>query len=99
MAAPAARVGDITASGDAITGPGVATVLIGGQPASVAGDTVSGAACTGAITPANASATVLIGSRPAARVGTQVTGANPTTGAPVTTTVGPPGCPTVMIGG
>lgn len=98
MPAPAARLGDVTATGDAITGPGVPTVLIGGQPASVAGDTVSGSACTGAVTPANASPTVLISGRPAARVGTQVTGSNPSSGAPVSTTVGPPGCPTVLIG-
>ena len=47
---PAARVGDTTASGDAITGPGVATVLIANMPASVMGDMVSGAACIGTIT-------------------------------------------------
>ncbi|RMH13510.1 MAG: PaaR repeat-containing protein, partial [Planctomycetota bacterium] len=37
MGTPAARVGDMTMSGDPITGPGVPTVLIGGQPASVSG--------------------------------------------------------------
>jgi uncharacterized Zn-binding protein involved in type VI secretion len=97
MSFPAARLGDVTATGDAITGPGVPTVLIGGQPAAVVGDTVSGAACTGAI--AMGSTTVLIGNRPAARVTSQVTGANPVTGVPVTTVVGPPGAPTVLIGG
>jgi uncharacterized Zn-binding protein involved in type VI secretion len=35
---PAARVGDLSNHGGTLTGPGVATVLIGGQPASVAGD-------------------------------------------------------------
>lgn len=98
MPAPAARLGDLTATGDAVTGPGVPTVLIGGQPASVVGDTVSGSACTGAVTPTNASPTVLIGGRPATRVGTQVTGTNPSSGAPVTTTVAPPGHPTVLLG-
>jgi uncharacterized Zn-binding protein involved in type VI secretion len=34
----AARVGDITNHGGTIVGPGVATVLIGGMPAAVAGD-------------------------------------------------------------
>ena len=34
----AARVGDTTTHGGTITGPGVATVLIGGMPASVVGD-------------------------------------------------------------
>ena len=40
MTFPAARVGDLTATGDAITGPGVPTVLIAGMPAAVVGDTV-----------------------------------------------------------
>jgi uncharacterized Zn-binding protein involved in type VI secretion len=35
----AARVGDVTSHGGTITGPGVSTVLIGGMPAAVAGDT------------------------------------------------------------
>ncbi len=94
MPFPAARVGDLTLTGDAITGPGVPTVLIAGQPASVMGDLVSGAACTGSIV--MGSPTVLIGGRPAARTTSQVMGANPVTGVPVTTAVGP-GAPTVLI--
>ncbi len=85
MPFPAARVGDMTATGDAITGPGVATVLIGGMPASVVGDTISGAACVGAIV--MGSPTVLIGGRPAARSTSNVTGANPASGVPVSTVV------------
>lgn len=95
MPFPAARVGDVTVTGDTITGPGVATVLIGGLPAAVMGDLVAGNACTGAIT--MGSPTVLIGGRPAARVTSQVTGVNPYTGVPVTTAVGM-GAPTVLIG-
>jgi uncharacterized Zn-binding protein involved in type VI secretion len=94
---PAARVGDIAVTGDAITGPGVPTVLIGSIPASVLGDVVSGAVCVGAVS--MGSTTVMIGGRPAARVTSQVTGVNPITGVPVTTAVAPPGCPTVLIGG
>ena len=94
MPFPAARLGDTTATGDAITGPGVPTVLIANMPASVVGDLVSGAACVGAIT--LGSPTVLIGGRPAARVTSQVTGANPITGVPVTTAVAL-GAPTVLI--
>ena len=97
MSFPAARVGDITVTGDPITGPGVATVLIANMPASVVGDLVSGPVCTGAIT--MGSATVLIGGRPAARVTSQVSGANTVTGVPLTTAVAPPGAPTVLIGG
>ena len=85
MPGPAARVGDTTATGDAITGPGVPTVLIGGMPAAVVGDVVSGAACVGAIM--MGSFTVMIMSRPAATIGSQVVGANPATGVPVTTAV------------
>ncbi len=93
---PAARVGDMTATGDIITGPGVATVLIGGLPASVIGDLVSGAACVGSITVG--SATVLIGGRPAARISSTVVGTNPASGVPVTTAVAK-GQPNVLIGG
>ena len=96
MSFPAARIGDLTATGDAITGPGAPTVLIGGQPASCVGDVVSGAACVGAI--AMGSATVLIAGRPAARTSSSVTGANPASGVPVSTTVVST-CPTVLIGG
>ena len=94
MPFPAARVGDTTATGDAITGPGVATVLIGGQPAAVMGDLVSGTAAMGPII--MGSPTVLICGRPAARVTSAVQGVNPVTGIPVPTTVAM-GCPTVMI--
>jgi len=94
MPFPAARVGDMTVTGDAITGPGVPNVLIGGLPAAVVGDLVSGNACTGAVTVG--SPTVLIGGRPAARTTSQGTGVNPYSGVPVTTAVGP-GIPTVLI--
>lgn len=69
---PAVRVGDVTVHGGAVTGPGVATVMIGGMPAAVAGDLH---ACP--IQPGHpptspfpvGSATVLIQGRPAIRVG------------------------------
>jgi uncharacterized Zn-binding protein involved in type VI secretion len=96
MTFPAARLGDITATGDAITGPGVPNVMIANMPAAVVGDLVSGAACTGAIT--MGSMTVMIAGRPAARVTSMVTGVNPATGVPVSTTVAM-GAPTVLIGG
>lgn len=77
MGQPAARIGDmhvcpmVTGTvphvGGPISGPGVATVLIGGMPAAVVGDL---ATCTG---PPDSivvgSATVLIGGKPAARLG------------------------------
>jgi uncharacterized Zn-binding protein involved in type VI secretion len=68
----AARVSDVTSHGGAITGPGVATVLVGGLPAAVAGDLhvcpippphpVVSAFPLGSVT-------VLIQGRPALRVG------------------------------
>lgn len=85
MPFPAARVGDTTATGDVITGPGAATVLIENMPAAVMGDMVSGPACTGTIT--QGSPTVLIMNRPAARMTSMVTGVNPATGVPVSTTI------------
>ena len=94
MPFPAARMGDTTATGDTIVGPGVPNVLIGGQPAAVMGDTVSGAAAVGPII--MGSPTVLIGGRPAARVTSMVSGVNPATGIPVPTTIAM-GCVTVLI--
>jgi uncharacterized Zn-binding protein involved in type VI secretion len=96
MPFPAARLGDLTATGDAITGPGVPTVLIENIPASVVGDLVSGAACVGSII--MGSVTVLIGGRPAARVTSSVAGTNPVTGVPVSTTI-LKGALKVIIGG
>lgn len=71
---PAARAGDPTSHPGVVTGPGVTTVLIGGQPAAVAGDThtcsmppTAGPHPPTAIT--GGSGTVFIGRRPAARVG------------------------------
>ena len=74
---PAARItdmhvcplftGPVPHVGGPIIGPGVPTVLIGGQPAAVVGDSV---VCTGPPdTIAKGSATVTIGGKPAARMG------------------------------
>jgi uncharacterized Zn-binding protein involved in type VI secretion len=69
----AARLGDPTSHPGTISGPGVATVLIAGQPAAAVGDMH---ACSFPPPPPHpptaivtGSATVLIGGRPAARVG------------------------------
>ncbi len=82
----AARVTDQSNHGGTVTGPGVATVLIGGKPAAVLGDLHS---CTippphPPVTPfAMGSATVLIGGMPALRVGdTCVCGASAAVGEP-----------------
>jgi uncharacterized Zn-binding protein involved in type VI secretion len=96
---PAARVGDQTAHGGVITGPGVATVLIGGQPAAVMGDQHS---CP-MVNPTPAAnphvggpiiatgATVLIGGKPSARLGDTAICQGP----PSTIILG---CTTVLIG-
>ena len=88
---PAVRVGDPTVHGGVVTGPGVATVLIGGTPAAVLGDLHACPIQPGhpPTTPfAAGSGTVLISGRPAVRVGdTAGCGAS----APV-------GFPTVVIG-
>ncbi len=97
MGTPAARVGDMSMTGDPIVGPGVATVLIGKMPACVMGDSVAGPVCTGAVTVG--SATVLIQKRPAGKLGSAVVGVNTTSGVPLSTTLGTPCCPTVLIGG
>ncbi|VVO69395.1 hypothetical protein PS862_01259 [Pseudomonas fluorescens] len=74
---PAARVNDLHVCpmvtgtvphvGGPVFGPGVATVLIGGLPAAVVGDSAS---CSGPPDSIVAgSATVMIGGKPAARMG------------------------------
>jgi uncharacterized Zn-binding protein involved in type VI secretion len=69
----AARLGDPTAHPGVISGPGVSTVLIGGTPAAVMGDTHTCSFPPPPQHPPSAivagSSTVLIGGRPAARVG------------------------------
>ena len=85
MPFPAARLGDMTATGDAITGPGAATVLIENVPAACMGDMVSDAACTGTITVGRQAGTIM--GRTAARVTSTVVGVNPATGVPVTTAI------------
>lgn len=79
--------GPVPHVGGPVTGPGVATVMIGNMPAAVVGDMC---VCTG---PPDViikgSATVLIGGKPAARMGDS-TGHGGTIVA---------GLPTVMIGG
>jgi uncharacterized Zn-binding protein involved in type VI secretion len=98
MGQPAARVGDMTSHGGAITGPGCPTVLIGGMPAARVGDMQ---ACPmsdgpkphggGAILPPG-SPTVLIGGMPAARMNDMTQCAGPPG------TIAGPCCPTVLIG-
>lgn len=91
---PAARVLDPTGHPGTIAGPGVATVLIGGLPAAVMGDTHTCAMPppTGPHPPSplvKGSATVLIGGRAAVRMG-DLAGC----GAPIVA-----GLATVQIGG
>ena len=90
----AARINDPTAHPGQIAGPGVTTVLIGGLPAAVQGDThicaLPPTAGPHPPTPiARGSATVLIGGRPAARVGDMAA-----CGSPIIA-----GMPSVQIGG
>ena len=95
----AARVGDQTAHGGVITGPGVPTVLIGGMPAAVVGDLHTCPMVTGVVPHVGGPIlppgvpTVLIMGRPAAVVGGMATCVGPPS------SILPPGCPTVMIGG
>jgi uncharacterized Zn-binding protein involved in type VI secretion len=69
---PAARVGDTTNHGGTIVGPGAVTVMIGGKPAAVAGDThvcslpPNAHQPTASVFPMG-SVTVLIGGKPALR--------------------------------
>jgi len=99
MGKPAARVGDQTAHGGVITGPGVPLILIGGMPASVMGDMHTCPAVNPGVPPpphvgGNIIATcvsVLIGGKPAARMGDTAICAGPPSSIVA-------GCPTVLIG-
>lgn len=89
----AARVGDTTTHGGTIVGPGSATVLIGGMPASVAGDTHVCSLPPDTHQPTSStfpsgSTTVLIGGMPAVR----------TTDACICGAMAAVGSPTVTIG-
>ncbi|MDD5675176.1 MAG: PAAR domain-containing protein [Chitinivibrionales bacterium] len=99
MGKPAARLGDTTAHGGTITGPGCPTVLIGGMPAACMGDMHVCPMVTPGTPPIPhvggpitlGSTGVLIGGKPAARMGDMAV------------CVGPPstiilGCMTVLIG-
>lgn len=91
--AAAARVGDPTNHGGVIIGPGAPTVMIGGMPAAVMGDTHACPIPPPGHIPTSpfivGSTTVMIGGKPALRVtDTCGCGAMPIVG-----------CPTVMIGG
>lgn len=70
---PAARVGDPTGHPGVVTGPGIATVLIGGLPAATVGDLHTCSFPPPAVHPptpiVQGSASVLIGGKPAARLG------------------------------
>lgn len=99
MTKPAARIGDQTTHGGAITGPGNPTVLIGGMPACRLSDMATCPLATPATPPVphvggpitGGSPTVLIGGLPAARMGDVIVEAGP----PSTIAIG---CPTVLIG-
>lgn len=89
----AARVGDVSIHGGTITGPGVATVLVGGMPAAVAGDlhvcVLPPVSHQPTVSPfPSGSSKVLIGGRPAVR----------TTDACLCGAMAAVGAPTVMIG-
>ncbi len=91
---PAARINDPTGHPGMVSGPGVANVLIGGQPAAVVGDlhTCAMPPVAGPHPPtpfAKGSANVFIGGRPALRLG-DISGC----GAPIVA-----GAFTVLIGG
>ena len=101
MGKPAARVGDMTAHGGMITGPGVPNVLIGGMPAATMGDMHVCPMVTPGVPPVPhvggplvgpVPPTVLIGGKPAACVGDMAICVGPPS------SILPPGCPTVLFG-
>lgn len=84
MPTSSATLVNLTATGDAVTGPGMPTNLVNGLPQACMGDLVAGPVCTGAIT-ATTAVNILTKGRPSANLGSVVTGVNPITGIPVAT--------------
>ncbi|MDR2483784.1 MAG: PAAR domain-containing protein [Treponema sp.] len=92
MPAPVATITNLTATGDAIIGPGGITTMVKGLPVACLGDAVAGPMCvSGAITVTTAT-TKLVKGRPAANLGSMVAGVSPL-GVPVSTAVAV--CPNV----
>jgi uncharacterized Zn-binding protein involved in type VI secretion len=90
----AARVGDLSAHGGVLSGPGVPTVLIAGLPAAAAGDFHTCPLAWGLVPHAVmpfpvGSTSVFVGGRPALRAGDLCLCGAPIAG----------GAPTVVIGG
>lgn len=101
MGKPAARIGDMTAHGGVVTGPGCPTVLIGKMPAATMGDMHVCPMVTPGVPPiphvggplvGPVPPTVLIGKKPAACVGDMAICVGPPS------TILPPGCMTVLLG-
>lgn len=89
---PSATLANLTATGDAVTGPGAPTNLVNGLPCACLGDLVAGPVVTGAISISTA-VTFLVKGRPAANLTSVVTGVNPITGIPMTSALAV--CPNV----
>jgi uncharacterized Zn-binding protein involved in type VI secretion len=86
MPAPIATITNLSATGDAVTGPGAPTILVNGLPVACVGDLVAGPACvSGAITMSPVM-NILINGRPLANMGSVITGVSPL-GVPVSTAV------------
>ncbi|MGL4650012.1 MAG: PAAR domain-containing protein [Caldilineaceae bacterium] len=93
---PAARVGDMTAHGGVIVGPGAPTLMIGGLPAALLGDMHTCPMFTGPVPHVGgpitlASMTVTYMGRGLAYVGSICTCVGPPD------SIIPPGAPTVMV--
>ncbi len=84
MPFPAATLTSMTATGDAVTGPGIPNVFIGGLPAAVVGDMVVGPVCnSGPAIIMDGNPTILVSGRPLARVTSKVLGLTAAVPSPV----------------
>jgi uncharacterized Zn-binding protein involved in type VI secretion len=83
---PIATITNLSATGDAVTGPGAPTILVNAMPVVCLGDMVTGPMCvSGAITMSPA-LTTLVNGRPVANMGSMIAGVSPL-GVPVSTAV------------
>lgn len=86
MPTPIATIANLTATGDAIIGPGAITTLVKGLPVACLGDAVAGPLCVSGVITMSTAITKLAKGRPIANLGSLVTGVSPL-GIPVATAV------------
>ena len=86
MPTPVATIANLTATGDAILGPGAVTTMVKGLPCACLGDPVAGPLCVAGVVTMTTALNKLAKGRPQACIGSLVAGVS-AIGVPVSTAV------------